>query len=349
MENNPDEEIPVFGCDGRSINEADDDSMSEAVYRWQQFSSPDDAYRGGYVWFAVLPHAVSYTRDTGFGAEPSDVPALISPQVEKKSVERVAYTADTFVEHITGLFYAYMRPVKTRKHNQMALRDEFLYPLGRICEQLGADPVLGEKMMRLTLALHDVGKLNRPWQSWVQAWQAAYAQHVASPTRPADGTPLAHTDFDPNDTRVRMLKQAFSHPARGTHAVESAEASLKMIAAACGGDTTWLAVTLAAIMRHHTPDALACGAFGMVPTGDDALAGALRACGFADETEISHWLTSINRKFSNSSHTLSKAVEHVTPATTKPGAVYRWLLYLLFVRTLRLADQRSTDALHQAK
>jgi len=335
-------DIPVFGCTGIGIADQDgDDAMMVTRYAWRRLREASEVYGSAYAWFAVEPTAVSYDEDNGFGTVPSSNPAKSSPLIEKSRRERIAYTADSYVEHIGGLYRAYTASISSKSYQQPPLRDEFLYPLRRVCASIGEDAFLGERMLRLTLALHDVGKLNRPWQSWAQAWQAYYATHLGNPTRSADGTPLAHTDtgYDRQDDSLKRLEKAFKHAPRGPHAVESAESCLPIFAIACEKRSLWAFVALVAIMHHHTPDADESGSFSVIPHADRSVIEALTLCGFEEDAET--WMGLLQRRFEISSARLHKALTYLRTTDTDPA---RMFLYLLFVRILRLADQRSGDA-----
>jgi hypothetical protein len=183
-----------------------------------------------------------------------------------------------------------------------------------------------------------VGKLNRPWQAWAQAWQQFYAQNGYDLTVPPGDAPLAHTDLDLRDPAQRELAKGFKHAPRGTHAVESAEACFPVLYEAANGDKFWLPVVVSAIMRHHTPDAQTCGEFRMIPNAQAALAQSLAVCGF--ETEAERWVQQIQPQFKENGKKLTRSVQETQPTYSQYMTA---LMYYLFVRVLRLADQRSGD------
>jgi hypothetical protein len=337
----PDETSPIYGCDGRDTSsDRNEDALSEGRYVWRPVQSEKDAFT--LAWFAVTPEAVAYDADTGFGMAAGSAPARLSPPTTDKARPQSAYTADTYIEHITGLYTAYTQPIQARKPEGMVslypLRDELLYPLHQVCATAGENPVLGERMLRLAIGLHDVGKLNRRWQAWASAWQAHYAAHIGRPTRTKQDGPLAHTDFDWKDDAQRALMKSFSHAPRGTHAVESAEACLPAILAASERNKRWCAVTTLAIMHHHSPDAAVSHSFAMVDYADEAVIESLVRCGFGEE-EARMWLRELNRSFELSSQRLTGLANSVAPDQREWRTM---LFYLLFVRVLRLADQRSS-------
>lgn len=345
-ENNSTAPFFLMGCTGQDENpdnQKSDDGMSLPHYKWYPLRTADEVYRGGYLWFTIHPEAATYDADTGLQLAVSGNPAIESPLIERVGHERgrFRYIADTYQEHIRGLYLAYTKPDDAQERRP--LRDEFLYPLQRLCLKLNKPPDVGERMLRLVLALHDIGKLNRPWQDWAEAWQYFYREQGFQPQRlPEDGA-LAHTDIDYGDTRQKSMIQAFKHAPRGTHAVESAQAALEILKDAAGEDTFWLTVAAAAIMRHHTPGAERCDAFELIPNGVIEVINGLRECGFSDD-ETERWSALLQTNFDYSSPRLAKLARRVEPDRQD------WdtgLMYLLFVRVLRLADQRSGDFLRR--
>lgn len=219
------------------------------------------------------------------------------------------------------------------------LRAEITFPLRCLCERLGRDVEQAERLLRLTLALHDVGKLNGPWQTWARAWQTFRLQHGYQNTLPDDGDPLAHTDYDSDNEAERALqKQLNGRMRRGPHAGESAQACLPIVWEATSGDPFWVAVIAGAIMRHHTPsvDMGSVGAFRLAPGTAPSLAHALRLFGF--EQDAARWAGSLTAEFERGSGALGNAIKEITPSYSSYDAA---LMYFVFVRALRLADQRS--------
>jgi CRISPR-associated endonuclease/helicase Cas3 len=336
-ESNPDTDADFWfmGCTGAAsdpLSEAD--HFEPPIYVWKPITKTDDIYR--YRWFVVHPQVLDYTPESGLRFRLPDLahPAVSSPMGAKAPYEYKPYVADIYVQHLTGLYQAYVR----EHGGQIRLKQEAAYGLVRLCEQLGYPAESVERLLRLTLALHDVGKLNRPWQAWAAAWQSAYAQQIAPPTVTAADGPLAHTDYDRMDTRQEALKKGFKHAPRGPHAVESAEAALPIIIEACKGDRTLMAVILCAIMRHHTPDADHCDSFHLNEGTQPALTAVLREFGFTDEAD--RWSQMLNQQFKQSGKSVQRSPEIIQ---ARYEGWYPALLYYLFVRVLRLADQRSGE------
>ena len=319
-----------------------DDYTTE--YAWAPVRGKEEVFKN---WrFVAHPCAVTYTPELGLVLQPGEGPAKPSPDAPEKPWDRVAYAAERYHEHIAGLQLAYTLPRptskrqsdgSTREHLISALFAEVAYPLHRLCERLGRDSEQAERLLRLTLALHDVGKLNTPWQAWARAWQSFRAKQGYPVTLPPDDSdPLAHTDYDSADENERALQKRFRHPERGPHAGESAAACLPILWAATGGDPFWMAVTVGAIMRHHTPDVDSAGAFRLAPGSRASLERALQVFGF--EQDAGRWLDALLPAFERGSDALGVYAGKITPNYSHYDTA---LMYLLFVRVLRLADQRS--------
>ena len=207
-----------------------------------------------------------------------------------------------------------------------------------------------DRYLRLMLALHDVGKLNEPWQSWAQARHRLYSETITTNDKvPTDGTPIAHTagvfvtEKEEKDFEAKF-KRAHPKP-RGNHSVESAEAVSDIVWQVTEGDWLWYSVIIAAICHHHTPSAHEAGQFKMVSNAKDAIAETLSLYEFSDE-EAQVWANLVKEKFSRHGRKLRGALSKVSPAY----AGYDFaLLYFIFVRVLRLADQRSSDYIHEGE
>lgn len=315
-----------------------DDAQTKTVYKWCQIHSADEVYT--HIRFATHPDAVYYDADVGLEwVNLRGKPALPSPQKAKERYAYHTYNRDTYTEHILGLKQAYAPEGVTRKHTPLV--DEYAYALLRVAERLGLETDFAQidRYIRLMIALHDVGKLNRPWQAWATAHQELFAE-IQATAQSWDGTPLAHTDTTFSSPEQReQFRDAFARrhkQPRGTHAVESAEAARPLLQTVTDGDLLWFNVLTAAICHHHTPTAHTCGAYHMVPDGKAAVVDALRLCGFVDEAEA--WGQLVQEQFRESDIDIEDACEDALPSRSAYDHAF---LYYLLVRILRLADQRS--------
>lgn len=330
---------------GIRVSEDDAESLyPRQITKWNSVKTGVYSYHQ----FVVHPDAISYTPEMGLRLEANDVPSdhaeMISPEVPPRAYERPQYHAERYHEHITGLNFAYTKSIRLNqldyagKHHDRdyaPLKDEVLYPLRRLC---GDDFEKVETLLRLTLALHDVGKLNHPFQEWSWAWQRFRAEHhgLESSIPLDDDTPLGHTDYKNNKVEFELQK-ALNHPPRGNHAVESAEAVSEIVYQASDGDDSLMAVALGAIMTHHTPKVTGeCSPFRITPNWEITFAKSLDIWEFDAED----YAELLQTEFDGTGGDIDDALEDITPTYESYRTTF---LYLIFVRILRLADQRSGD------
>ena len=338
MEEQADLPFYLAGSSGEAVATGDDDAQTDQTYLWNSLRSEQEIY--GLRWFAVHQTAVSYTPLLGLHFVPSSQPAPTSPSKKISGDNKpFAYAAERYQDHVGGLLCAFNYPYQHADPNEAhtPLRQEAIYPLRRLCAQYGLDPDLAERLLRLTLALHDVGKLNQRWQAWVSAWQSRYEELFEERRPVLNRVPLARWD----DDRTKELKAqmgTLSLPPRGPHAVESAEASLSIINDVTDGDEFWQAVIVSAIMHHHTPNADLCGEFKLDRMMDAALRDVFIEYKFADEAD--RWLPLFKREFQKNGAILKVYIKDVLPDYQEGWRAT--FMYFLFVRILRLADQRAS-------
>jgi hypothetical protein len=176
-------------------------------------------------------------------------------------------------------------------------------------------------LARVVIALHDLGKLDEKWQRWAHRWQEEVGAVRGEDLSLADDYMAAHTDYDTQDEIETALKRKV-RPKRPNHAVESARAAIDYVWERTADEALARAV-LTAIARHHSAGARGThGEFRAHPMAPAVLAGILD--GF--ETTQVEW------RFSEGS---------LRPYMIRPDRERELLPYLLLVRALRLADQRS--------
>lgn len=192
----------------------------------------------------------------------------------------------------------------------------------------GLKPEAMLEAVRACGLLHDLGKLQEPWQRWAAAAQRARHgayEHVA---------PLAHTDFDPENPEDQRRERSLD-VRRPSHAPASAyygrpflstlvdsvpEAQRAYVASAC----------VAAVLAHHG---------GWWPADFDLNPPPLSA----------GWEIAVTQAIGRPVGTESLVslqkykVEKFLKATTAPDSLAEWWPLLAYLtRTLRLSDQRAT-------
>jgi CRISPR-associated endonuclease/helicase Cas3 len=195
-------------------------------------------------------------------------------------------------------------------------------------ERYGLTPEAMLEAVRACGLLHDLGKLQEPWQRWAAAAQRArhgQYEHVV---------PLAHTDFDPEseEDRQRERNLGLRRPA---HAPASAyygraflqrllhsvpEANRAYVASAC----------TAAVLAHHG---------GWWPADFELNPPPLWATWEGAVTQAVGWSAG-NEGFSS---LRTYRVNKFLKATTDSESLAEWWpLVAYLTRTLRLSDQRAT-------
>jgi CRISPR-associated endonuclease Cas3-HD len=196
-------------------------------------------------------------------------------------------------------------------------------------DRFGLDPrALGDAIEACAL-LHDLGKLTSAWQLWAEVAQRS-RDHAY-----IHSTPLAHTDFDPDqpEDRERERRLEVRRPAHAPASAYYGRAILPGLLQAVPGPlrAEVASACTAAIVAHHggwwrpdwehAPLSLSAG-------WRDAVEA---ACGQAPNESALGRLRSFD-------------VGQLLAATTGPDSLAKWWpLVAYLTRTLRLSDQRATS------
>ncbi len=185
-------------------------------------------------------------------------------------------------------------------------------------------------------SLHDLGKLQARWQQWAEAIRRSNDPSYKI------ATPLAHTDFDPDDPADRERERSLPVH-RPPHATSSAYWSLAAIEGALAAIPEGLrgeiaSACLAAVLSHHgafvpkTPG-LDLGTLPLIQ-GWEKFAEQATGCRLDQDTvaELA--------KYRDKRGLLTACLD----VTTSRGNLGNWWpLVAYLMRTLRLSDQRATS------
>ncbi len=191
-----------------------------------------------------------------------------------------------------------------------------------------------ERAAQACAILHDLGKLQVPWQEWAIAWQSSRDRSYRFTE------PLAHTDFDPESQDDR--KRQHELRARPPHAAAGGYYACSMLQKILDGIPEHclncvISACVAAIVAHH-------GAFIPKTIGLDLGISALspgwvqvvEALGVAPDGEVAAYLLRERDK--------RRYMSDVLGLTTSRDALETWWpLVSYLIRTLRLSDQRATS------
>jgi CRISPR-associated endonuclease/helicase Cas3 len=321
------------------------DNRQKTVYRWEPVSS--SAVAAQSLLIALPPQLARYDGELGFvlldgefddlGLSPNGYESELLAGTPGRSSERWS-SQQSYQDHISGLLRAY----------KSGLRDDIAYTARRLEEEMSLPAGIIDQAIRLAIACHDLGKLNRTWQQWAFNWQTRLAEMLNKPTYqlPEPAFCFAKTD----NQSAWKLWQSDVKPKRPPHACESVKLARRLIADSLGISKEsgqerrpLLRAICGAIARHHTSRA---SAYEPAQLDERAKAAALEALRLAHAG--SSW--SYNPDLLELSITKGGDLQPETASSswlTRPtyedgeeGLRETWL-YFLLVRTLRLADQRA--------
>jgi CRISPR-associated endonuclease/helicase Cas3 len=285
-------------------------------YEWNEVKDQRDLRR--FVLFVVNPKLVQYDAEIGFRFGPGD--GFYSPlrrRTETKEVYPRRYSRESYQEHIRKMLNVYAHK----------LAKDFAYAAAQLEQQMGLPAGTLDRAMRLAIALHDVGKLNRSWQRWAHEWQRRIGASV-----PED-LMLAHTDYDSDNLHHTQIEKALAG-SRPPHAVEGAAAVTRLIHAFLDcpreGDPGLKLVKaiFTAIARHHTPRADSFKEFDPHPVAGTTLA------------EI---LAGLDLQMNNKIPLTRMAPKPIANLLVHADSRDELLAYFIIVRALRLADQKAME------
>jgi len=299
---------PVWVGEGNAFTH-EEDSRAPTVYRWLDVEGPDDISRS--LLFAVHPALVSYDPEQGFRLVPGDG-TYRSPQAPRRRGDRenYVYRLESYVQHVEAMARAFERLFRDR--------------LAWVAARSGLGDRL-ERAVRLVLALHDVGKLQEPWQKWA----AEYQKRVSGQEPPFL---VAHVWSETEEHR-RIAREV--RPARPKHAGEGAFAAARILREALEGQSHRFLYQAAvtAIARHHSPHLREAAPYRLHPRAGETVAEALSAVG--GRREWAQYLLAANEA--------PNLEKRLLPPPSTAEEWEGWMLYFLIVRVLRLCDGLSQE------
>ncbi|MEW6276156.1 MAG: CRISPR-associated helicase Cas3' [Bacillota bacterium] len=270
--------------------------------------------------FVVNPLLVQYNYELGFCFTPGagdfqSPPGSIVPG-EREKRRQWGYSRESYQQHVEKMLNVY--------HAQ--LTRELAYAADRLERRMGLHAGSLEYAVRLAIALHDVGKMDRRWQGWAHEWQ----RRIGAPV--AEDFMIAHTDYDPGDP-LHQAVEVQMPGARPPHAAEGAVATHKVIYQLLGAPGKndphfkLFRALFTAIARHHSPRADGYQSFALHPAARPTLALLLRGLGAEEKAAAAL--------------EISKNSRPVTGLLVQLDSQDELLAYFLLVRMLRLADQKA--------
>lgn len=296
----------------------DEDATQEDRYVWHSVS--DSSLISGTAVVVINSAFCAYNEEIGFRIlPPCDQTGWRSKEGENFPGNRFggySYRLESYGEHIERMVRVY----------EDEFKDDYIYLQRKLAELWNLPPDGLNQAIRLAIACHDLGKLDRRWQRWVRLYQEKIGEPICDPACMG-----VHTDYDPgNQTHQKAKNQTDKQVTRPRHAAESAIAAAPIIAKHLGPQQEELArAVLTAIARHHSTGTESYAEYDLHQEAGNALKRAMEAAE----------LSAPERSTLMSSGRGGK----LDRILIKPEQFRSLLLYLHIVRLLRLCDGMSQE------
>ena len=321
-------------ADGYDLGEFDDRPWTMQYPSSSQTDTEDATQEERHIWHPIYDSSLisgtkvvvinsafcAYDEVLGFRIQaPDEQTGWVSKQGKSFPGNRYggfSYQLESYSEHIERMVRVY----------DSQFKDDYSYVQRKLTE-LWNLPIDGlDQAIRLAIACHDLGKLDRRWQRWVRLYQ----EKVGAPI--GDRSYMGvHTDYDPgNQIHQEARKGTDRQEARPNHAGESAAAVAQFVANHIGRKQKSLGrAVLTAIARHHSTGTERYGEYELRRETGTALAKALEAAQLSVPEQLT--LKGSARGGRLDSYLIT------------PGHFKSLLLYLYVVRMLRLCDGLSQE------
>lgn len=291
-----------------------DDPTEPVTFVWLEVTDP--SLLSGTAMVVVNSAFCAYDHHLGFRiVAPAEGGWSSSPGEFKKrnSQSGFAYALESYTEHIDRMLKIYRRD----------FAQDYAYLQRRLAEKWQLPPEGLARAIRLAIALHDLAKMDKHWQTWVRLYQQGIGEAINDANYMA-----VHTHWSPAfEQHKQAKKQADRHCKRPPHAGESAIAGARIVAELCGHHSLGRAI-LTAITRHHSAQAHSFGDYELHPAAHKAMVAALA---------LAELPTPTRALFNQAPPT--KLETHLVQSKNFQEV----LLYLWIVRVLRLSDGLSQE------
>lgn len=311
------------------IPEEAENTRAKIIWKWRHIQDKNDL--AGALLVAVNPALASYSPSVGFQLAVLGNPGWQSPEAERRKMQQKfpPYRRETIIEHVARMLRVYRHPFydpATRKQ-RLALGEELTYAAQRLEERYGWPSGLVDRLVRLVVIAHDLGKLDVRWQNWAHRWQRELSGVRGTDLSISDLYLAAHTDYDQDNPAEKNLNQKLSK-LRPNHASESAAMAMKWLLKQTGNPGLARAA-LTAIITHH--NAGSTGKHEAVEIYAGSSQAFEQMLSEADLSEVGQ--DGLMWKLPAGEELINRRID--------PKNDDQLLAYLLLVRALRLADQRS--------
>lgn len=246
-----------------------------------------------------------YTGEVGLELGAGNVESPLKAYCRKGKLVR-AYKKDTFVQHNKAMINCYKR----RFESKSKLNSKLKFTFDQLNLLMG-EKIDWDKLIKAMICLHDYGKLNFKWQEPMRE-----LQRLKDNLEPNEV--LAHSDFNEFEKR----SGAKNKPAHaGVGALALVENAREIIT--CERFESLLNPISTAILRHHGVE-------------NETYPGFIIKDREYEQMQI--MLDEINIKTS-----LIRSAREGRMTDFLPSNVDEFIVYLFFVRILRLSDQKATE------
>ncbi|GIV84809.1 MAG: CRISPR-associated helicase/endonuclease Cas3 [Candidatus Roseilinea sp.] len=310
------------------------DEDDEAItYTWKDAQTSDDISLS--LIFAVHPRLAAYDAEHGLRLGMASDGSYLSPTatLRRQRPDYAGYQLESYPDHIAAMRRIFEGgPASRLPLADGRLRRRLAWPARRFAELTDRWHVpkgLLEQAVRLSFALHDVGKLSEAWQRFAAEYQEAIGE----------GAPpflIAHTHYERGNPAHEEAQRKVRRYKPSTHAGESASASVKVLFKALEGQTGsgLYRAAFAAIARHHSPGLNEAKPYRLHPRAGETVAEALEVVGNASWRDWAQWLRPGEEAPNVGKH---------LPEAPPDGDWAWWFQYFVIVRILRLCDGLSQE------
>ncbi len=310
----------------------EESSRERTVWRWRHITGKEDL--GGALIVAVHPLLASYSPETGFRlGVPGDGQWQSPPREHKRQRHEFApYRRETFQEHVERMLRVYESPFydRTAQKERLPLKEELAYAARRLEGKYDWQAGTMDRLARWVIALHDLGKLDVRWQKWAHRWQGELSTLRGQDMSIPDEYLAAHTDYDEHKEEEKELNRKLQRM-KPNHAAESAAAAMEWLLEQSGSQSLARAA-LTAIVRHHS-------------AGASGRHGEFQACEGAERAVQDVLALAGRNEVKSKSIQLKLSEGELSRRLIRPRRDEELLPYLLLARVVRLADQRSQEAI----
>lgn len=308
----------------------EESSRERIVWRWRHIVSKEDLE--GVLIVAINPRLATYSPELGFRLGVQGDGRWQSPLRERKRRQREfsPYRRETFQQHVRRMLEVYEHTFFDHRaqRERLPLKEEIAYVARRLERKHAWPEGTLDSLARWIIALHDLGKLDVHWQKWAHSWQEELSKLRGENLSLPETYLAAHTDYDEQNEMEKELNRQLRRK-KPNHAAESGAAVMDWLLERIK-DRALVRAALTAIVRHHS--ASASGQHGKF----QACAGAQKA--------VQEVLSLINPKGGELNGICWNLPEgDLSKRLVRTNREEELLPYLLLVRVLRLADQRSQE------